>query len=112
MLALKRGTTPQLPASALAAAQPSLHDLHLPRPLATLAKLHNLPRIDDGNALAALAIHPQHIIVAAIVADSVQALAAHGLRRINQTRAEIAVTNAANPINAPESRMNIATPKS
>lgn len=65
--------------------------------------------MDESDPLAGSALDAEHVAMARIVRDRIETLGAHGLRRIAQTRAEIAVMTAARPASAGGSRTSMAT---
>ena len=79
----------------------------MPAPMAPLTKLHDLPRFDEHGPFTCPAFNPQHVAMAMVVADGIEALAAHGLRRTVHMRVERAVISAASAKTAGGSRMNM-----
>ena len=96
------------PFTALRASESSLHLAHLTAPPAPLTEFRDLPRLNDGHTPTSLAIDAEHVAVPMVVANGVEALAAHGLRLTDQMRAERAVISAASARTAAGSRINIA----
>ena len=96
-------------ATAFREPQPPLYNRNLPRPISLSAEQRNLHRLYYDDPLAGPALDPKHVVVPCIILDCSEPLLAHGLRRIAQTRAEIAVMTAARPTSAAGSRTSMAT---